>query len=154
MMAPAEPESRTLHTVRRLLLLVLSIGLLGTAIDLLLLSHYEDVWQFIPLILLGVALAQVAALAVTDAAAAVKALRWTMALFVVAGAVGVYLHYSGNREFQHELDPGLSGWALFTTIITAKAPPAMAPAAMIQLGLLGLIFTYRHPAILRSRNPL
>jgi hypothetical protein len=29
----------------------------------------------------------------------------------------------------------------------AKAPPALAPASMIQLGLLGLLYTYRHPSL-------
>jgi hypothetical protein len=31
--------------------------------------------------------------------------------------------------------------------ITSKAPPALAPAAMIQMGLLGLLYTYKHPAL-------
>jgi hypothetical protein len=31
--------------------------------------------------------------------------------------------------------------------MTAKAPPALAPAGLIQLGLLGLLYTYRHPAL-------
>jgi hypothetical protein len=29
--------------------------------------------------------------------------------------------------------------------VTAKAPPALAPAVMAQLGFLGLLYTYRHP---------
>jgi hypothetical protein len=29
--------------------------------------------------------------------------------------------------------------------IHSKAPPALAPAAMIQMGLLGLLYTYKHP---------
>ena len=35
--------------------------------------------------------------------------------------------------------------------MTAKAPPALAPAGMIQMGLLGLLYTYRHPAL---RQPM
>jgi hypothetical protein len=38
---------------------------------------------------------------------------------------------------------------LFSTVMTAKAPPAMAPGAMVQLGLIGLVYCYRHPAIPR-----
>jgi len=34
--------------------------------------------------------------------------------------------------------------------MTAKTPPALAPGAMIQLGLLGLVYTYRHPFIRQS----
>jgi hypothetical protein len=154
MATPAAAEPDALRTIRKLLLVVLAIGLVGTATDLVLLGHYEDPWQLAPLILIAVALVVVTVLAVTDARRAVTALRVTMALFVVAGALGAYLHYSGNREFQHELDPSLSGWQLFTTVMTAKAPPAMAPGAMVQLGLLGLVVTYRHPALSRSRGRL
>jgi hypothetical protein len=151
--APAALESREpqpLRTIRAFLLAVLTLGLLGTATDLLLLGHYEDAWQLPPLILIAIGLLTIAALVVTAAPLAVITLRITMVLSILAGGLGVYLHYSGNREFQHELDPNLGGWALFTTVMTAKAPPALAPGAMVQLGLIGLVVTYRHPAMSRS----
>ena len=34
----------------------------------------------------------------------------------------------------------------------APLAPALAPSALAQLGLLGLLYTYRHPA-LRRRHP-
>jgi hypothetical protein len=143
------------------MLALLTFGMLGTAVDLVLLNHYGDVWQWPPLALIVVALLVVARIAVSEGlsagarsakaeSAAVAALRWTMWLFVAAGAAGLLLHYNGNREFQKELDPALSGWPLFVKVVTAKAPPAMAPAGMIQLGLLGLLFTYKHPARIRD----
>jgi hypothetical protein len=82
-----------------------------------------------------------------ESAGAVTALRVVMVLAVATGLVGILLHYSGNREFQLEMDPALHGWALFVKIVTAKAPPALAPASMVQMGLLGLLITYRHPAL-------
>lgn len=133
--------------MRGFLLIVLTLGLLGTLTDLLLLDHHEDAWQLPPLVLIAAGLAIVAVLAIKATWVAVTALRLTMLLFIAAGVLGVYLHYSGNREFQHELDPTLEGWALFTKVMTAKAPPAMAPGGMVQLGLIGLVFTYRHPAL-------
>ena len=45
------------------------------------------------------------------------------------------------------MDPALSGMALFQKAILAKAPPALAPGAMTQLGLIGLAYTFRHPAM-------
>jgi hypothetical protein len=63
------------------------------------------------------------------------------------------LHYGGNSEFQREVDPAIGGWSLVVKVMTAKAPPALAPAGLIQLGLLGLLYTYRHPALqLRARE--
>ena len=52
MTAPSAPA--TLATLRRLLLGLLLVGLAGTATDLLLLAHYEDAWQLIPLVLVGI----------------------------------------------------------------------------------------------------
>jgi len=139
-------EPSTLAAVRWLLLALLTLGMLGTGLDLVLLDHYEDAWQWPPLALMVVGLLIVAWIAARRSRAAIRALRWTMWLFVLAGVAGLMLHYNGNREFQKELDPALSGWPLFVKVITAKAPPAMAPASMIQLGLLGLLVTYKHPS--------
>ena len=142
----------TLSFIRKLLLGVLAVGLIGSAADLMLLGHYEDAWQMVPLVLIAAAVLIVGWLLVKNTAAAVTALRITMVLCVASGVIGMTLHFNGNREFQHELDPSLSGWALFSTVMTAKAPPALAPGAMIQLGLIGLVSTYRHPALTRSRG--
>jgi hypothetical protein len=99
--------------------------------------------------MLGAGLAAAARVWARESAGAVTALRIVMLLTIFTGMLGILLHYNGNREFQLEMDPGLNGWALFAKIATAKAPPALAPASMVQLGLLGLLFTYRHPALAR-----
>jgi hypothetical protein len=138
---------QSVRTLRRLLLVIVTIGLLGTAADLLLLNHYESGWQLIPLVLIALALPVVATLAVDDGFIAVLAMRVIMVTFVLAGCLGMLLHFNGNREFQRELDPAIAGWALVTKVMRAKAPPALAPASMIQLGLLGLLYTYRHPSL-------
>ena len=58
------------------------------------------------------------------------------------------LHFQVNIEFQLEMDPALSRhWRSFQKAILAKTPPALAPGAMIQLGLIGLAYTFRHPAL-------
>jgi hypothetical protein len=109
----------------------------------------------VPLALLTAGLA-VAAWAVRGGAYAVTTMRIVMVLFVAAGFVGIVLHYLGNREFQLEMDPAAGGWPLFWKVITAKSPPALAPASMVMMGLLGLIYTYQHPALRRiaDRSPL
>jgi hypothetical protein len=141
--------------IRRFVLVVLMLGLLGTGADLLLLEHYEDAWQAPPLVLIAIALVMAAWLLVRASAigwTAVLAFRIIMASFVCAGLLGVLLHGSGNREFQTEIDPTLTGWPLLVKVLTAKAPPALAPGVMVQLGLLGFLYTYRHPALTAARR--
>jgi hypothetical protein len=152
-MSSPSVESRTLTALRRFLLALLSVGLAATGTDLILLEHYEDAWQFVPLVLIAVAIGLVAWNAIAARAASVRILQGLMISMVLSGAIGVGLHYQGNLEFQLEMDPSRSRWELFKEVIHAKAPPAMAPAAMAHLGLLGLAFTFRHPAVARPSRP-
>ena len=69
-----------------------------------------------------------------------------MVLCVVSGFLGVLLHYRGNVEFELEMYPDLSGWKLLKESMMG-ATPALAPGAMIQVGLVGLAWTFRHPAL-------
>ncbi len=48
--------------------------------------------------------------------------------------------------FELEMSPEVLGWALFREAIFG-ATPALAPGVMVQLGLLGLAFTIRHPSL-------
>ncbi len=75
----------------------------------------------------------------------VRLFRAVMVLLILTGGVGAVLHYRANMEFKLEMDPSLSGLALFTSVVRAKAPPAMAPATLVLLGLLGLAAAYRRP---------
>lgn len=146
----SESGNRTLTIVRRLLLGILTIGMVGTIADLLLLKHYEDVWQAPPLVLLSAGLIVLALMWTDPGRTTVRTFAALMGLFILSGLAGLALHYNGNLEFQREIDPTQSGWPLFMAVIRAKAPPALAPAAMIQLGLIGLLSIYRHPALNRS----
>jgi hypothetical protein len=141
-------EPQMLRKMRRALLALLVVFMLGTGLDLMLLDHHEGIWQLIPLGLLAAGLV-VSAWTLGGRAGAITAMRILMVLFVAAGFLGIALHYLGNREFQLEMDPELAGWPLFVKIVTAKAPPALAPASMVMMGLLGLIYTYQHPALRR-----
>lgn len=132
-------------TIRRALLAILIIGLIGTGTELLLLKHDEGAAQFIPLVLIAAALAAVAWHELAHVWASLRLFQLTMVLFVAAGGVGIYLHYRANVEFQREVDPSLAGRALVIKAMTAKAPPALAPGTMTQLGLIGLAYAYRYP---------
>lgn len=151
MAPPGRPAaSRGLATFRRLVLALLVFGLTATALDLYLLAHFEDSLQLVPLLAIALALAALIWMAASRGRVAVRAFQASMALLLATGVVGVVLHYRGNMEFQIEINPSQGGWELFNKVVRAKAPPAMAPGAMAQLGLLGLIATYRHPALTRD----
>jgi hypothetical protein len=145
-----------LYVIRRCLLAVLALGLVGTGIELILLEHYEDTLQIVPLVITAVALAVLIWHRVKDDALSIRALQVTMLLFLVAGIAGAGLHFRGAAEFQLEIDPSQSRWEIFKKAIHAKAPPILAPGLMVQLGLVGLVYAYRHPALdaseLRSQS--
>jgi hypothetical protein len=143
-------DNATLATLRRLLLILLTFGILATTTDLLLLDHHEDIRQYIPLVANGLALVAILWHIAAGSAASVRTLQVVMALFVVAAVLGVTFHYQGNLEFQLEINPAQSSWDLFRKVVQSKAPPALAPGVMAQLGFLGLIYTYRHPALSSS----
>jgi hypothetical protein len=132
--------------VRRLVLFVLLLGLIGTGTELLLLEHYEDTWQLAPLILIALALVALAAHARLRRASSMVAIQVVMVLAVAGGVIGVGLHYNGNAEFEREMYPSIAGFELFSKSMTG-ATPALAPGTMTLLGLLGLIYTYRHPSL-------
>ena len=130
-------------TIRRMLAGILLLGMSGTLIELLLLGHDEDRIQLIPVVALGAGVLVVCWHATTASLLSARVLRGVMLVFLVAGAAGVYYHYRANVEFQRESDPSLAGRELLWSVLRAKVPPALAPGVMVQLGLLGLVYTYR-----------
>jgi hypothetical protein len=128
--------------IRASLIALLAVSLLGTGVELLLLGHDEDAWQLVPLALLAAGLVVLAWDAIGPGPSSARWLRIVMTLFIVSGFIGVALHYKGNLAFQLEIDPTQSRWTLFSKVMQAKAPPALAPAVMTQLGVLGWIYTY------------
>ena len=94
-----------MRTMRRALLALLVVFMLGTGLDLMLLDHHEGMpgswsrWRSSP------PASVVSAWTLGGRAGAITAMRILMVLFVAAGFLGITLHYLGNREFQLEMDP-------------------------------------------------
>jgi hypothetical protein len=122
--------------VHRLLLAIFVFGMAGTAVELLLLGHFEDTAQFVPLILLAVGLVVALWYGKRPTPSSLKALRAVLVLFVAGGLLGLALHYRGNVEFEVERDPSIGGLALFWEAITG-ATPALSPGTMILLAAIG-----------------
>jgi hypothetical protein len=124
----------------RLLLAIFVFGAVGTAAELLLLGHFEDVLQFTPLVLIAVALVFATWYGKRPTPSSLRAFQALLVVFVMAGALGVYLHLRGNREFEIERDPSLGGLTLFWEVITG-ATPALAPGSMVLLAAIGYAAT-------------
>jgi len=135
--------------LRPLLLALVAIGAAGLEVELLLLEHFESVLQWTPLVLLGGVPVAAALVWRRPSSSTVRFFQAVMLLCVAAGVVGVFLHYRGNVEFELERESSLRGAKLFWESIRG-ATPALAPGAMAQLGLLGLVYSYRHPALRRD----
>jgi hypothetical protein len=131
-----------IERVRRWLLWLLAFGLVGTETELVLLEHYEEPAQLAPVGLIALALLVIAWQGLRHDDASLRVLRWLMAAFVAAGAVGMALHFQGAAEFQLEIDPSMPRWELIRKAMTAQAPPVLAAGTMMQLGLLGLVYAY------------
>ncbi len=135
-----------LEKLRVFILVVFLFGLIGTGTELILLDHMEDTWMWTPLVLMGASLIVIAVYGILRTPWVLQAFRGVMFLFVISGMVGTWLHYKGNVEFELEMYPALAGMELFWESMTG-ATPALAPGAMIQLGLIGLLFTFKHPLL-------
>ena len=141
----------TQERIRRFLLALVTVGAAGLIPELLLLKHYESAWQLVPLVVLVLALVASALVWRRPDPRTLNVFRIVMGLCVLAGVAGVVLHAMGNLDWALERDDTLHGWPLIWKILRG-ATPLLAPGAMAQLGLLGLIYTYRHPALQRGPN--
>ncbi|WP_420457060.1 hypothetical protein [Rubrivirga sp.] len=131
--------------LRRFLLATAAVTYLAAAVELLLVEHYEDVWQLAPFGLIAVGLAAVAWVARAPGSQSVRAL-WVAGGLAVAGSVlGVVLHVKGNAAFALEIEPDL-GLAAATWEGLSGGNPLLAPGMVALAGVLGAAAGWRHPA--------
>jgi hypothetical protein len=144
-MDAGRPKAGTDAVVERLRLWVLGVlvlGLIGTVTELILLEHYEQPLQYVPLVLIVLGVMVLAWHALRPDTASLRVLQILMGLFVLAGFAGMAAHFNGSAEYQLELNPDMSNWELLEKILHAKAPPLLAPGMMLQMGLLGLAYAF------------
>lgn len=141
----------TLSLLRRGMLALLALGCVGTLTELILLEHYEEWQQFIPLILLTLTLIAIIWHWTREERQSLRVLQSLGILLVIAGSVGVVLHFLGNLEAEEEINPGSVGIALLREVFRGDAP-TLAPGTLVQFGLLALLYAYRHPALEPKKN--
>lgn len=142
--SPAAPRVEPLpaRILRQAVLAVLLFGSLGTLGELYLIGHYEDSWQFAPLLLLVAVVLGVAAFLLRPGETLRRVVLAIMALAVLSGVVGHWLHYDGNAEFEREMYPDRAGLELFRESMSG-ATPVLAPGTMTVIGLLGAVALWR-----------
>lgn len=124
-----------------MLLALVVFGIIGLVAELLLIEHTASLTQWIPLVALGAGLAAAVAVGLATGQSALRVFQVVMVGFILAGALGIYLHFAGNVEWAQERDPELGGTTLIWKAVTG-ATPALAPGALAQIGLLGLIYAW------------
>lgn len=134
-------NQRVIAVVRRSVLAILLLGLIGTEIELFLLKHTDGFWQILPLCLLGAGIVVTAWCAFARSPASLRVFDVVMATFILSGGAGVLLHFQGNVEWERERAPGIGGVSLVKQALMG-ATPTLAPGTMLQLGLVGLIYSY------------
>jgi len=149
---PHQLASADSPRLRRFLLLILLLELIGIVAELMLVGHTEDPWQWVPIVSILGCIVILCWCVMDHSPAPVRILQGFMVLFVLSGFIGFYLHLRAKMEFQLEVNPSLQGSALFWETVKSQSPPTLAPGIMIQMGLLGLAYAYRHPA-LRGSSP-
>ena len=135
-------EDHRLATITHVILAVLMLGMGGLLVELSLIAHYEDAAQWVPLVLLPIALLALALDYLSSSGSTQLVVQLTMVLIIAAGVLGIYFHFHGSREFQLEMDPQMRGATLVWHVLRAKSPPTLAPGLMINLGILGLGYVY------------
>lgn len=138
--------AEALNLLRRGLLALLAFGCVGLIGELVLLEHYEELNQVVPLVLLGLTLVTILWHWLDGGKQSLRVLQVVMLLLILAGALGAYFHLEGNIEATQEFEPDLTGFAMWLDVVRGEAP-MLAPGTLLQFGLLGLLYAYRHPAL-------
>ncbi|HET9439105.1 MAG TPA: hypothetical protein VFO52_02995 [Longimicrobiales bacterium] len=125
---------------RQLLLGIVIISAGASLTELLLLEHFEEWTQLIPVVLLAALLLGTIAVLFSSARWLANTYRVILLLCLISAAAGLYLHYQANVEFVLERHPEARGWSLFKQAIMGGMP-ALAPGTMAQFALMGLLAT-------------
>lgn len=125
--------------LKLVILTALLFMLFGTGLELSLLGHFEGTQQMIPLLCIGASIILVFILLFQRIHAVIRLLKLVLVITALSGLYGVFLHLRANYEFEQEMRPNMARWDLLVESLSG-ALPALAPASMIVLALIGYSF--------------
>lgn len=152
-------DAHTVAVLRRTLVALAALGMLGTSFELASERHWNSWEQLIPWGALGVAAVAVALLAAVSTRSSVRAARWLAVLVALTSLVGITEHVIQNHS-AGPLDVAYSTkwptmsttsqwWAAFTKSVGPA--PTLAPGILAAVGACLILATIDHPALPRRR---
>lgn len=132
-----------LAQLRRFLLVLSMMLFVGALIELWLVGHTEDKIQWLAFVLAGLGASAALGRIFRSSRATLLLLRVCMALVILGSMLGVYEHFSGNIEFEREIQPNASTPALLSKAIKG-GNPLLAPGILAIAAIVAFSATYRH----------
>ena len=145
-------EHPTAHRLRLLALALAALASFVTLLELVFSEHYTEILMLVPFALTALTLFAIILVAFWPSTRLLRLFQGAMAPLFVGSALGVFFHLRGNLEIAQEVSPDLGGLGVAWKVLTGAAP-ALAPGLLAFVGLLGLIYTYRHPGLAGGRAP-
>ena len=147
-------EHSTTTALRKFVLALAALGAIGTVPELLLLHHYNGKDQLIPFVTLGLSILALAVAAFRPTALTLRALQVVMVLTILSSGIGILEHLKANARNAGALQSGQRFPTTISAIVSGLDgfAPLLAPGVLVQVGLLGLAFTYRHPKLVGSNH--
>lgn len=139
--------------LRRIVLTILLFSMVGAFLDLFMIEHYGEWRQQIPLLLFGFTILTLFGHALLQSKWMVRLVQCSMILLAAGGILGLIFHYQVSAAFQLEMNESMPWWRVARHVLRATAPPALAPMAMVQMGLIGVACMFRHPLCRTSGKP-
>ena len=147
-------DAQTLRCVRLLILAAIAAALIVTEAELLFVGHTgSNNGQVIAVVLVSLGLITVSCHAILRNTSSIVVLRLTMYLFLIFGIDGLFTHYHWAVQSALKSQPTLVGMPLVYATLSGKIP-LLAPGMLIEIGLLGLIYTFQHPLDVRFVKPI
>ena len=122
--------------IKRIILLIFAFMTVGILFELYLLEHFEDSLQLIPITLIAIAMALFIVLQFKQTRVFFSIFKLSLIAISLSGFYGVFLHLSGNFEFEQEMRPSSNWTDLFVESLSG-ALPTLAPLSMVVLSLIG-----------------
>lgn len=138
-MAPGVKQERSLAVILSWVSFAIIFMAIGTVAELVLISHYEDQWQLLPIILISVVMGVFMISLWKRSVGLMRLFKVLLVACVLSGALGVYFHLRANMEFEAELHPSQPSTTTFFESLSG-ALPALAPGSMIIFALIGYIY--------------
>ena len=150
MAPPEQPHIPAILRLRTALAVLYLFSAAGLIAELLLTRHTEDFWQKLPIFLLVAGMVAIVPTFISSSRIVLALFQMVLVLQIISAAAGIYFHHAAREEFQLEAYPDLAGWELFMEAVSQRNPPPLAPGAMAMTGLIGLAWSYRHSAALKT----